>query len=531
MIWGPASPEASLRDRIARYISAPLSPVEVRELPCDVSFRHAPRQRVGDRPGPDPRRLGLPPRADARLPDRRRRLLAHLHPRPRARARRRPRPARGRLDLRLRPRPRHLAADPRRPVHRRRVPRPHRLGPLAAARRARLRPPHRRRAHRPLPPRPDALRRLPRPLRRSKRRSAGRRWAATRRRSSWAPSGPSTSCRRGRRAPSPPPEPVPLPRVRLGAMPSSTIEAAAAESELIGKALAMAEAAHAGQTRNGSGGMAYIHHPVAVAELLAEHGFDEQAVAAALLHDVVEDSEASVEDVARALRRRRSRDLVAALTEDESIEPFERRKEAHRRHVDGSRRRRAGDLRRRQALQHPRPAPRPRQRRRGGRRRVRGAAGGQGTRSGRPTWRCCAARPRPCPSSTTSPVELTKLREARATASSAGPAPPSELSRRFSGSRYQNAAKMSKARAPVTSGRRGAEEDVGDQHDRPGHRQRQGAEAGDREAVGEEDELVLLLHAEGDPVVGGGRDQQHRGDRGQQQRHEVDRLLEGGDLR
>ena len=41
-IWGPASPEASLEDRIARYISAPLSPVEVRELPCSVSFRDAP---------------------------------------------------------------------------------------------------------------------------------------------------------------------------------------------------------------------------------------------------------------------------------------------------------------------------------------------------------------------------------------------------------------------------------------------------------------------------------------------------------
>ena len=41
-IWGPGSPEASLEDRIARYISAPLSPVEVRELPCDVSFRDTP---------------------------------------------------------------------------------------------------------------------------------------------------------------------------------------------------------------------------------------------------------------------------------------------------------------------------------------------------------------------------------------------------------------------------------------------------------------------------------------------------------
>ena len=41
VIWGPASPEASLRDRIGRYISAPLAPVEVRELPAVVSFREA----------------------------------------------------------------------------------------------------------------------------------------------------------------------------------------------------------------------------------------------------------------------------------------------------------------------------------------------------------------------------------------------------------------------------------------------------------------------------------------------------------
>ena len=41
VIWGPAAAEAPLRDRIARYISAPLTPVEVRELPCHVSFREA----------------------------------------------------------------------------------------------------------------------------------------------------------------------------------------------------------------------------------------------------------------------------------------------------------------------------------------------------------------------------------------------------------------------------------------------------------------------------------------------------------
>jgi ribonuclease BN (tRNA processing enzyme) len=43
VVWGPAAPEASLEDRIARYISAPLSAVEVRELPCDVKFRDTPQ--------------------------------------------------------------------------------------------------------------------------------------------------------------------------------------------------------------------------------------------------------------------------------------------------------------------------------------------------------------------------------------------------------------------------------------------------------------------------------------------------------
>jgi ribonuclease BN (tRNA processing enzyme) len=49
VIWGPASPEASLRDRIGRYISAPLTPVDVRELPCDVSFREteSPEWQIG----------------------------------------------------------------------------------------------------------------------------------------------------------------------------------------------------------------------------------------------------------------------------------------------------------------------------------------------------------------------------------------------------------------------------------------------------------------------------------------------------
>jgi (p)ppGpp synthase/HD superfamily hydrolase len=115
-------------------------------------------------------------------------------------------------------------------------------------------------------------------------------------------------------------------------MPSPEIEAAAAESELIRDALELAERAHAGQVRNGSGGMAYIHHPVAVAELLAEHGYGEQTVAAALLHDVVEDSQTSVGEIVARFGAAVA-GLVEALTDDEAIDPYERRKEEHRRRV------------------------------------------------------------------------------------------------------------------------------------------------------------------------------------------------------
>jgi (p)ppGpp synthase/HD superfamily hydrolase len=112
-------------------------------------------------------------------------------------------------------------------------------------------------------------------------------------------------------------------------MPSPAIEAAAAESELIRDALELAEQAHAEQVRSGSGGMAYIHHPVAVAELLAEHGYGEETVAAALLHDVVEDSETTVAEIAARFGEPVAK-LVETMTDDESVEPYERRKTEHR---------------------------------------------------------------------------------------------------------------------------------------------------------------------------------------------------------
>jgi phosphoribosyl 1,2-cyclic phosphodiesterase len=48
-LWGPAAPGVSLERRIGRYLSAPLTPVEIRELPCHLDFRNCPttRWRIG----------------------------------------------------------------------------------------------------------------------------------------------------------------------------------------------------------------------------------------------------------------------------------------------------------------------------------------------------------------------------------------------------------------------------------------------------------------------------------------------------
>jgi GTP pyrophosphokinase len=110
---------------------------------------------------------------------------------------------------------------------------------------------------------------------------------------------------------------------------TAPIDLAAANSALITQALAKATEAHAGQIRNGSGGLPYIEHPRMVAATLAAAGYDEATLAAALLHDVVEDSDATVEDL-RGEFGDTIADLVAALSDDESIESYRDRKDEHR---------------------------------------------------------------------------------------------------------------------------------------------------------------------------------------------------------
>ena len=67
------------------------------------------------------------------------------------------------------------------------------------------------------------------------------------------------------------------------------------DTKLIEKAYDFASVAHAGQLR--MSGEPYFMHPASVAKNIAEMGFDEHAIAAGLLHDTVEDTSASIDEL------------------------------------------------------------------------------------------------------------------------------------------------------------------------------------------------------------------------------------------
>ena len=72
-----------------------------------------------------------------------------------------------------------------------------------------------------------------------------------------------------------------------------------ADLKAIERAYGIAEEAHRGQLRKS--GHAFITHPLGVATILAQLGLDETTVAAALLHDSVEDTYVSLADVEKDL--------------------------------------------------------------------------------------------------------------------------------------------------------------------------------------------------------------------------------------
>ena len=84
------------------------------------------------------------------------------------------------------------------------------------------------------------------------------------------------------------------------------------DTELLDRAIIFAVKAHAGTERRGKG-FPYIVHPMEAVEIVATITPDQELLAAAALHDVVEDTEISADEI-----RREFGDRIAALVVAES---------------------------------------------------------------------------------------------------------------------------------------------------------------------------------------------------------------------
>lgn len=102
-------------------------------------------------------------------------------------------------------------------------------------------------------------------------------------------------------------------------------------SPLTRDALAFAEGRHSGQTRD-LDGVPFVTHPLEVACLLHEAGYSDEVVAAGVLHDVLEDTDADRADLDARFGTAVTW-LVTAVSEDPSIEDAAQRKAALRRQV------------------------------------------------------------------------------------------------------------------------------------------------------------------------------------------------------
>lgn len=94
-------------------------------------------------------------------------------------------------------------------------------------------------------------------------------------------------------------------------------------SERIHKAVMFATKAHIGQTRKGND-IPYIYHPMEVLQILTEMGCDEDVKIAGVLHDTVEDTDTTIEDI-KADFGDNVASLVGGHTEDKSKTWVERK--------------------------------------------------------------------------------------------------------------------------------------------------------------------------------------------------------------
>lgn len=96
---------------------------------------------------------------------------------------------------------------------------------------------------------------------------------------------------------------------------------------LILSALAFAAHKHRDQRRKDLNASPYINHPITLANILCNEGgiSDENVLCAALLHDTVEDTETSPEELTEVFGKTIS-DLVMELTDDRALPKSERKR-------------------------------------------------------------------------------------------------------------------------------------------------------------------------------------------------------------
>lgn len=87
------------------------------------------------------------------------------------------------------------------------------------------------------------------------------------------------------------------------------------DTRIIDGAIRLATKAHEGVVRKG-GGMPYIVHPLEAMVIVSTVTDDQEVMAAAVLHDAVEDSDVTIEDIRSNLGARVA-DLVSAETDSE----------------------------------------------------------------------------------------------------------------------------------------------------------------------------------------------------------------------
>ena len=103
------------------------------------------------------------------------------------------------------------------------------------------------------------------------------------------------------------------------------------DSELTGTALRFARRAHLGQHRKQTHEQ-FVEHPIAVARLLSEAGYDDEVIVAAYLHDVVEKTEIELPEIRERFGPEVA-DVVDSLSEDDGIAEYAESKRALRRRV------------------------------------------------------------------------------------------------------------------------------------------------------------------------------------------------------